>query len=319
MITYLNTINSASIMIVNEQEMDDAILAGKIAAKAITYGKSIIQPNVRLVEALDKIEKFIKDNGGEIAFPAQVSLNETAAHFCPLADDLMVFKPTDIIKLDLGVHINGIIADTAATIIFKEDNEKYEELLNLKLASEEALHNALKYIHPGVTLGEIGLIIQESIARHDLSPIKNLSGHGLGKYSIHESPTVPNFDSRDRHELEDNQLIAIEPFATNGHGMIFESNNATLFSINEFKGVRSNMTREVLYDIQKFKTLPFTTRWLTGKHSFSKARYALNDLKNLNIIHEYPPLVEIGKGMVSQSEHTIIVRDKPVITTLREE
>ncbi|MGV8171960.1 MAG: type II methionyl aminopeptidase [Candidatus Woesearchaeota archaeon] len=306
-------------MIVNEQEKDNAILAGKIAAKAITYGKSLIVPNARMVEVLDKIETFIKDNGGEIAFPAQISLNEIAAHYCPLAEDTSSFKPTDIIKLDLGVHIDGIIADTAITVIFKEDNPQYEELSNIKRASEEALHNALKYIRPGVTLGEIGLIIQESIARHDLSPVKNLSGHGLGKYSVHEHPTVPNIDTRDKHELEDNQLIAIEPFATNGHGMIFESSNATVFSLDHIKGVRSNITREVLADIQAFNNLPFTTRWLTIKHSLSKTRYALNDLRNLGIIHGYPPLVEMGRGAVSQSEHTVIVREKPIVTTSREE
>jgi methionyl aminopeptidase len=306
-------------MIVDEQEKDNAILAGKLAAKAINYGKSLVQPGVKMVDALDQIEKFVRDNGGEMAFPAQIALNEIAAHFCPLADDTYTFKPTDIIKLDLGVHIEGMIADTAVTIIFKEDNDKYQELSNLKKASEEALHNALKYARPGTTLGEIGLVIQESIARYDLSPVKNLSGHGLGKYSIHESPTVPNFNSRDKHELQDNQMIAIEPFATNGHGMIFESSNATLYSVNGMKGVRSNMTREVLKDIQEFKTLPFTTRWLTPKHSFSKVRFALNDLKNLGIIHDYPPLVEVGKGMVSQSEHTVIVRDKPLVTTLRED
>jgi len=306
-------------MIINEVEKDNAILAGKIAGKAITYGKSLIQPGVKMVEVLDKIEKFIKDNGGEIAFPAQIALNEVAAHYCPLADDTYVFRNTDIIKLDLGVHIEGIIADTAVTVIFKEDNEKYEELLNLKKASEDALNNTLKYIRPGLTLGEMGLIIQETIARYDLSPVKNLSGHGLGKYSVHESPTIPNFDTKDKHEFQDNQLIAIEPFATNGHGMIFESSNATLFSVNEIKGVRSNMTREVLRDIEPFKHLPFTTRWLTTKHSFSKVRYSLNDLQNLGIIHAYVPLVEVGRGMVSQSEHTVIVRDKPIVTTLRDE
>jgi methionyl aminopeptidase len=306
-------------MIVNEQEKDNAILAGKIAAKAMTYGKSVIVPGAKMVEALDQIEKFVRDNGGEMAFPAQVALNEVAAHFCPLADDSYTFKPSDIIKLDLGVHIDGIIADTALTIVFKEDNEKYVELLNIKKASEEALHNAIKYIRPGITLGEIGLVIQESIARYDLSPVRNLSGHGLGKYSVHEHPTVPNFDTRDKHELEDNQIIAIEPFATNGHGMIFESNNPTLFSLNGMKGVRSNMTREVLRDIQQFKNLPFTTRWLTTKHSLSKVRFALNDMMNLGMLHDYPPLVEVGRGMVSQAEHTVIVRENPIVTTRREE
>ncbi len=306
-------------MIINEEDKDNAIIAGKIAAKAIIYGKSIIQPGIKIVDALDKIEQYIKENNGEMAFPAQVSLNNVAAHFCPLAEDNEVFKSTDMIKLDLGVHINGIIADTAVTIIFKENNDKFEEYYNIKKASEEALNNTIKYIRPGATLGEIGLIIQESISKYDLSPVRNLSGHGLGRYNVHESPTIPNFNTNDKRELEENQMIAIEPFATNGRGMIFESNNATIFSLNAIKGVRSNMTREVLKDIQEFKKLPFTTRWLTTKHSISKVKYALNDLKNLGIIHDYPPLLEVGKGIVSQSEHTVIVREKPIVTTLREE
>jgi methionyl aminopeptidase len=306
-------------MIVNEQEKEDAILAGKIASKAIIYGKSLIVSGASIVEVLDKIEKFVKDNGGEMAFPAQISLNETAAHYCPLADDTTLFKPTDIIKLDLGVHVDGMIADTAVTVIFKEDNDKYEELSNMKRASEEALYNAIKYVRPGVALGEIGLVIQESIAKYDLSPIRNLSGHGLGKYSVHEPPTIPNVDTHDRHELEDNQIIAIEPFATNGHGMIFESSNPTLYSLEKIKGVRSNITREVLKDMQQFTSLPFTTRWLTVKHSLSKVRYALNEMRNLGMVHEYPPLVEMGRGMVAQSEHTVIVRENPIITTHREE
>jgi len=305
-------------MIVNELERDKAIIAGKIAAKAIIYGQSIIKPDVKVVEILDKIEAFIKDNGGHMAFPAQVALNDIAAHFCPLADDPLTFKSTDIIKLDLGVHVDGIIADTAFTIVFREDNPKYDELMNIKKASEEALSNVLKYVRPGITLGEIGLIIQETIAQYDVSPVRNLSGHGLGRYSVHEDPNIPNFDTRDKRELEENQIIAIEPFATNGHGMIFESTNATLFSLNNNKNIRSNITREILKDIQPFKNLPFTTRWLTSKHPLSKVRYALNDLKNSGIIHAYPPLIEMGKGMVGQSEHTVIVREKPIITTLRD-
>ncbi|HYD03933.1 MAG TPA: type II methionyl aminopeptidase [Alphaproteobacteria bacterium] len=306
-------------MIVQGQDKENAILAGKIAGKAILYGKSLIEPDARVVEVLDKIEQFIKQNGGEMAFPAQVSLNDTAAHYCPTHDDPTVFKTTDIIKLDLGVHIDGVIADNAVTIVFKKDNHNYEKLHEIKKASEEALANALKYMRPGTKLGEIGLVIQETISKYDLSPIRNLSGHGLGKYQVHENPTVPNFNTGDKRELEDGQLLAVEPFATNGHGMIFESSNPTLYSLTQVKGVRSNMTREVLNSIKTFKNLPFTTRWLTTKHTASTVRFALNDLKNLGIIHEYPPLIEVGRGMVAQSEHTVIVGDNPVITTRREE
>lgn len=306
-------------MIVSESEKDDAILAGKIAAKAIILGKSLIKPGIRLVDVLDQIEEFIKKQGADMAFPAQIALNDIAAHSCPLQDDALTFKPTDIVKLDLGVHVDGIVADNAITIIFKEDNEKYDELSMIKRASEEALHNALSIISPGMTLGEIGLIIQETIAKYGLSPIKNLSGHGLGKYSVHEPPTIPNFNTNDHTELEENQLIAIEPFATNGRGMIYESSNPTVFSIGALRPVRSLYAREILNDIKSFNGLPFTTRWLTRKHSEAKVRLAFNELKNAGILHEYPPLIEQGHGLVSQTEHTVIVREKPLITTSRDE
>ena len=306
-------------MILDENGVDKAVLAGKIASKAIIFGKNLIKPTARMVDVLDKIEDFIKINGGEMAFPAQIAMNENAAHVCPLSDDTTVFKNTDIIKLDLGVHIDGYVADTAITIIFKENNEKYEELQNIKKASEEALKNVLSIIKPGITLGEIGLMIQETISKYDLSPIKNLSGHGLGHYSVHESPTIPNFNTHDKTTLEENQIVAIEPFATNGHGMIFESSNPTLFSLTHIKSVRGQFTREVMKDLEPYKHLPFTIRWLTKKHSLAKVNFALKEMKNLGILHEYSPLIEINRGLVSQSEHTVIVREKPIITTIRDE
>ena len=303
----------------DESDIEKAQLAGKIGGKAIIYGRSIIKPGTGVVEALDKIEEYIHSNGGEMAFPAQVAINDVAAHSCPLQEDTSVFKATDIIKLDLGVHIDGLIADTAISIIFKQDNDRYQELYTIKKASEEALANALKIIKPQMTLGEIGLIIQESIARFDLSPIKNLSGHGLGKFSVHEQPTIPNFNTNDKTELQYNEILAIEPFATNGHGMIYESSNPTLFSVQHLKPVRGNMTRDILMDIKKFGKLPFTTRWLTKKHSQAKVNFAIKELRSLGIIHEYPPLIEIKHGLVGQTEHTVIVRDNSIVTTMRDE
>jgi len=306
-------------MILTDEEIDKAKLAGKIAAKAIIHGRSLIKPGVKVVDILDQVEEFIHQNNGKIAFPAQIAINELAAHFCPLEDDETVIKSTDMIKLDLGVHIDGIIADNAITIIFKEDNDRYEELKTIKRASEEALKNAIDIIKPGITLGEIGLMIQESISKYDLSPIKNLSGHGLGEYAVHEPPTIPNFNTNDLTELEENQLIAVEPFATNGHGMVFESNNPTLFSLSQMRPVRSTYAREVLTEIKNFDKLPFTTRWLTKKINPGKVRLALTELRNYGLIHEYPPLIESKKGPVSQTEHTVIVREKPIITTNRDE
>ncbi len=289
--------------------MDKYIKAGKIASEAREYGKSMIRVGASLLEVSDKIEEKIIELGGKLAFPAQISLNDVAAHNCADPEDITLFNEGDICKLDIGVHIDGFVADTACTVDLGDNKE-------LVQASAEALNNALDMIRPGVTLGEIGGVIHDSISKYNFTPIKNLSGHGVGKFLIHGPPTIPNFNTGDNTKLEENQVIAIEPFATNGAGMIYESDRANIFSLIEKKPVRSPITREILKEIEKFNGLPFTTRWLTKKYPAFKVNFALRELLRIESIRKYPPLPDRNHGLVSQAEHTIIVKDKPIITTL---
>ncbi|MEM4259798.1 MAG: type II methionyl aminopeptidase [Candidatus Woesearchaeota archaeon] len=288
--------------------LNDYIKAGKIAAKALKYGKKLIQIDASLLDVCEKVEQKIIDLGGQIAFPVQISLNNIAAHFCPDADDQTVFKEEDLAKLDVGVHINGYIGDTALSVDLGDNKE-------LVKASEEALDNALKIIKEGVTLAEIGRTIQDSITKYGYSPIKNLSGHGLSQWKIHHKPNIPNFDTKDNTRLEKSMVIAIEPFATNGVGTIFESSNPTLFSLVQKKSVRSNFAREILKEIELYNNLPFTTRWLSKKFGLGKTKLALRELLQAEIIQAHVPLPEKANGLVSQAEHTAIILEKPIITT----
>ena len=289
--------------------LDKYVEAGKIASEAREYGKSLIKAGASLLEVSDKTEKKILELGGKLAFPAQISLNDVAAHNCADPDDTTKFKEGDICKLDIGVHIDGYVADTACSVDLGDNND-------LVKASEDALNEALKMIKPGVTLAEIGEVIKNAISKYNLSPIKNLSGHGLDRFVIHGPPTIPNFNTNDDTKLEEDQVIAIEPFATDGMGMIYEGDRANIFSLIEKKPVRSNITREILKEIEKFEGLPFTTRWLTKRFPLFKVNFALRELLQIESIRKYPPLPEKNHGLVSQAEHTIIVKDKPIITTL---
>lgn len=292
-----------------EKEILDSYLkAGKIVIEARDYGASLIKVGASLKDVCDKIEEKVRSLKGELAFPVQISLNQIAAHYCPDDDDTVIFKEGDIAKLDIGVHINGYVADTAISV----DLGNHAELMK---ASREALDNALKLIRPGVTLGEIGKVIQQTISSYGFAPIKNLSGHGLGEYEIHTKPTIPNFDTGDSTRLKEDQVIAIEPFATTGKGMIFESTNATIFSQTDKKPVRSPFAREILAYIQQYRALPFAKRWLVRKFGLGKTNFALRELLQARVLREYPPLPEVEGGIVSQCEHSVIVRDKPIIYT----
>lgn len=284
--------------------------AGEIAAKALDFGKKQIKVGASLLEVTEAIEKKIKSLGGGFAFPTQISLNDVAAHNCPLIDNKTVFKKGDLVKIDVGVHVKGYIGDTACTVDFGDNKE-------LVKASRDALNNAIKIAKPGTTLAEIGKTIQETIAGFGFLPVKNLTGHTLSEFNLHEHPSIPNFDTGDKTELKKDQVIAIEPFATNGAGLIYESGNATVLQLMDVKPVRGQATRQILQEIAKTPTLPFTSRWLQRKFPPFKVSFALRELKQLGMLKEYPALPDKNHGLVSQAEHTVLVAEEPKVLTIQ--
>ena len=282
--------------------------AGRIAQEALQHGGKLIKIGTKVVDACDAVDEFILQKGAFPAFPAQISMNNIAAHYCPDFEDSLEFKEGDVCKIDVGVHVDGYVGDNALTV----DLGDHKQLVQ---ASKDGLNAALKIVKPGVTLGEIGRAIHDAIAKYDLSPIRNLSGHGLGKFQIHTSPQIPNFDTGDETELEEDMAIAIEPFATNGYGAIFESSNPTIFSQDSHKNPRSQFAREVLRQIETYQGLPFAKRWLVKQFGVGKTNFALRELVKIGVLKEHPPLPEKEKGLVSQHEHSLIVKDKPIITT----
>ena len=190
----------------SEQQIENHIKAGKIASEALQYGKSLIKSGTKVIDVLDAVENKIIELGGEMAFPAQISLDQFAAHSCSdLIDETVLAK--QVVKLDVGVHIEGQIADNALTV---DLSGKYEDLVK---ASRDALNNALKIVKAGVELREIGKVIEDTIKSYGFEPVRNLSGHGLGLYQIHTNPSIPNFDNGSNVKLKEGDVIAIEPFA----------------------------------------------------------------------------------------------------------
>lgn len=275
--------------------------AGKIAGEALEYGRSLIVKGASYVEVSDKIEAKIKELGGEPAFPAQMSLNEVAAHFTVDPDEDIKFDE-HLVCLDVGVHVDGCIGDTACTVDLSGKNDKLVE------ASREALNNAIKAIEAGERrLGKIGAVIDETIQKHGFRPIRNLSGHGLAEYDVHTAPTIPNYDTEDDEEIPNDCIFAIEPFATEGSGIVYEVEKSNIFSQVSNNPVRSAISRDVLREIVKYNGLPFTTRWLAKKFPMFKVNFALKDLIRAGTIRSYPALPDKNKGLVSQAEHTLYI------------
>lgn len=286
--------------------------AGKIAAESLKYGKSLLKENANLFEIATKIENFILEKGAKPAFPVQISRNDIGAHYTPHPDDETVLEKGDIVKLDLGVHIDGYIGDTAVTIEIGTNN--FKDLLK---ANEDALNEAIKVCKPGNKVRDIGKAISGSIEKTKFKIIRNLTGHRIDRYTLHSNISIPNYDNKDETVLEEGMIIAIEPHVTNGEGLIREGKISGNYRLNKLKPVRDVMTKDVLNYIKKeFVTLPFCIRHLAKKFPLAKVKFALGNLVKQEIIYQYHQLPEKEKGCkVSQFEHTIYISDPPIVLT----
>jgi methionyl aminopeptidase len=260
--------------------------AGKIAAKVRTEALPKIKEDIPLLELAEFVEERIKELGAKPAFPCNISINEIASHYTP-QDNMAVFRKGDVVKLDLGAHIEGYIADTAATIEVGT-NEHYL-LIN---ACDKALQNAIGSVKNGVETSHIGKIIEDTIKERGFNPIKDLTGHNLERYDLHAGISIPNYKSFFSHTIKKDNVCAIEPFATYGRGNI-KHGKPFIYAINDkCKGNAADDIRK------RFESLPFAPRWIPGIN-----------IKELKGAREYFELVESDGKIVAQSEHTVIVND----------
>lgn len=280
--------------------------AGVIASACLRLGESLIKPGADMLVVIEEIEAFIFKEGAFPAFPPQISLNDVAAHFYP--EESYIFKVGDLAKLDVGVSVDGYIADNAVTVDLGDNSA-------LVSASRDALNEALKLVRPGVRVSVIGSKIQEVISGRGFTPVINLSGHGLGRFEVHCSPSIPNIGVDSDVVLEEGMVIAIEPFASAGAGVVYESGRASLFSLVSVKPLRRPDSRLVLKEILKYNGLPFSSTALFKIFGRAKVLFALREMKQLGMLREHPPLVDKHHGLVSQAEHSVIVFDEPIVYT----
>jgi len=280
--------------------------AGEILAQVRDEAAERVEVGASHLDIAEWAEQRIRDLGGEPAFPVNISIDEEAAHATPSADDPSTFGE-EMINLDIGVHVDGWLADTAVTVDLSGNAD-------LADASEEALEAALDLVEPGVETGEIGAAVEEVIDGYGYNPVVNLTGHGLGHWEQHTTPNIPNRAVEQSVELEAGDVVAIEPFATDGGGKVREGSEEEIFALESEGSVRNRAARQVLNQVtEQFRTLPFATRWLDS----SRAEMALRRLKQQDIVHGYPVLKEQDGFLVSQKEHTVIVTENGCEVTTR--
>lgn len=263
-------------------------------------GIELSEPGAGIREVVEEVEEFILKRGGRPAFPVNIGIDSVAAHYTPPYGDTQKFPARGILKFDVGVEVDGYVADTAAS---KSLGGAMRQLVD---ASRNALESALTIIKPGASLAMIGTTIQNVITGSGYRPITNLMGHSIERWNLHAGFSVYNVARNDDsttipHEI----VIAVEPFATDGGGYVVSGRLGNIFSlVRERKLDDPDLDHFQQTIKERYRTLPFAERWLSD---ISDWRKKINKLMRLGVLHGYEMLVEGKGGAVSQWEHTLIV------------
>ena len=285
----------------NSDEIEKWRQAGKLASEALQFGKNIIEEKKSMLEVTEEIENYVREKGGELAFPTNLAINNVGAHWTPSSKSDDLFCEGDLVKLDVGVHIEGYIGDNALTVEIGTD--KYRKMIE---ASREALNKAVEIAAAGISVGVIGHAVQETIERYGYRPIANLTGHRIKRYNLHSGVSIPSVRERGGPVLKAGDIVAIEPFVTDGAGRVGGKRNSNIYHLRQVRNIRDQKASELMMEIQnRYNGLPFAERWL---HTFQNdATKNLQKLMRAGIVSYYPVLDELGKGMVAQSEHTLLI------------
>ena len=283
------------------------IKAGEVIQEARKEARELAKPGTNLKTIADNIEGLIRERGLEPAFPVNISIDDEAAHYTPGVNEKQELRAENVVKIDIGAHSNGYIADTALTV---NPSGRRQEMID---AVEKVLEEALEFIEPGKTVGEVGEFIENSVSE-EYEVVRNLTGHYLGQYEQHAGVSIPNVVNNSDHVLEEGDAFAIEPFLTDGSGRIKNGSDGNIYKLESDRNVRGRMERDLLKEIKSFEGLPFTSRWFDDFGA--RQRMALRKLVQADIVHSYPVLKEVNSGTVVQAEHTVILtEDGKKITT----
>jgi methionyl aminopeptidase len=200
------------------EEIEKMARAGAILVAALDLLEGMIRPGVSTAELDKAAERFIRSRGatpafkGYRGFPGSIcaSPNALIVHGIPGPYRL---KGGDIISIDVGVTLDGWVADAARTFPVQQVSKQEQNLL---AATEESLHAGVAECRVGNRMGDVSGAIQQVAESAGLAIVRSLVGHGVGR-SMHEDPQVPNYGKPGRGPLlEEGMVLAIEPMTTAG-------------------------------------------------------------------------------------------------------
>ena len=292
--------------LISKDELDAYRRGGQIITQLRKTVPAMVHEGGSVRELCERVEAEIIALGGKPAFPCNVSINEVAAHYTSPWDDASVLPKDSVVKVDFGVHIDGYINDSAVTVSL---SPIYRSMIEV---AEEALRAGISRIAHGVRFSDVGEQIERTIAQYGCRPIQNLTGHKVERYTIHAGRSVPNISGPTPGRFEAGDVYAIEPFVTlkDAAGRVEDSDQVFIYRAVREKGARSESAKRIVEHVRAtYRTLPFASRWLYASLGKSVVEKGFLEAVSAKCISGYPVLVEASGRVVTQAEHTVVVKE----------
>lgn len=298
-------------------------LSAEIANKALQIVLSECKPKAKVVDLCEKGDSYIREQTGNVyknakkkiekgvAFPTCISINSTVCHFSPLTGDETVLEENDIVKIDLGCHIDGFISVVAHTHVVQE-GPVTGRAADVIAAANTAAEVALRLVKPGKKNKDVTEAIQKVAAVYDCKIAEGVLSHQMKQFVIDGNKVIlgaSNPETRvDDAEFEENEVYAIDIVTTTGEGKLklLDEKETNIYkrAVDKNYQLKMKASRLIFTEInQKFPIMPFTARALEDK----RARLGLVECVNHELLQPYPVLHEKPGELVAHIKFTVLL------------
>jgi len=248
-----------------------------------------------------------------IAFPTCISVNQICGHYSPCPDDSTSLKTEDLVKIELGAHIDGYAANAGHTIVV--GNKAKGKQADVILAAYDAFLAATRTIKAGSTNQEVTANIASVMADYEVNAMQGVLSHKVKKHLIDGNECIINHETPEQRvddwEFAPGDVIALDIYASTGEGMGKEADIRTTVYKREMDvqySLKSKSAREFFSVVnQKYPTLPFSIR---GFENLTGAKVGVKECLGHDLICQYPVLTEKAGDYVAQFKATVVVQPK---------
>jgi len=270
-----------------------------------------------IVEECKKAFPKVKIERG-IAFPTCVSVNNIAGHYSPLKDDKAVLAKNDVVKIDLGAHIDGFIALAARTLVVEPEGDVKGKVADVITAAQVATNAAIHMLQIGKTNEEISEVIKHVADAYHVTPLEGVLSHQMTRWLIDGDKVImnkPMVDQRvEKCSVEANDVWCLDIVMSTGEGVAREREQRTTVykrSLETMYMLKLKASRYLLQQInRKSPVFPFTLRSFDDER---QARMGISEMASHNMVDPYPVLFEKDHEFIAQYKTTVFVLPKQTI------